>query len=118
MMIIRDVMTPTVVTVNQDTPLKDVARLLLDHAISGVPVVDSEGSVVGVVSEADLLVKEQGPDPIRHRPLAGLLSESRTTRDQLLKLSAVTAAGAMTSPAITIALTAIHWGGTCRRTPP
>ena len=74
----------------------------MDHRISGVPVVDVDGTVLGVVSEADLLVKEQGVDEIHHRPLARFIGESRRSRSQIDKLEAITAAELMTSPAVTI----------------
>lgn len=102
MLIVGDAMTASVVTVGPTTPLKEVARVLVDRRISGVPVVDKDGAVLGVVSEADLLVKELGPDAIRHRPLARLIGESKESRTQLAKRGAVTAAEAMTAPAITI----------------
>jgi len=54
----RDVMTREPVTVGKDTPAVDVARILERRHISGVPVVDEAGAVAGIVSEADLLVKE------------------------------------------------------------
>ena len=101
-MTVRDVMTRSVVSVHPTTPLKEVAQLLLDNGISGVPVVDVTGVVLGVVSEADLLIKEQGADAIRHRPLSRFRGESAESRAQLVKLGAVTAADAMTAPAITI----------------
>jgi CBS domain-containing protein len=101
-MTVRDVMTRSVVSVHPTTPIKEVAQLLIDNGISGVPVVDVTGAVLGVVSEADLLVKEQGADAIRHRPLARFRGESAESRAQLVKLGAVTAADAMTAPAITI----------------
>ena len=53
-MTLRDVMTTSVLTVLPDTPLKDVARLLIDGDVSGVPVVDEGGAVLGVVSEGDV----------------------------------------------------------------
>jgi CBS domain-containing protein len=102
MMTIRDVMTSSVLTVRPETPLKDVARLLIDSDISGAPVIDAQGAVLGVVSEADFLVKEQGPQTLRHRRLARLLGESETTRRQIGKLAARTAGEAMTTPAITV----------------
>jgi CBS-domain-containing membrane protein len=101
-MTVRDVMTRSVVSVHPTTPIKEVAQLLIDNGISGVPVVDVTGPVLGVVSEADLLIKEQGADAIRHRPLARFRGESAESRAQLIKLGAVTAADAMTAPAITI----------------
>jgi CBS domain-containing protein len=50
-----DVMTRDVLTVTPETPVQEVANLLLSRAISGAPVVESDGTVVGVVSEGDLL---------------------------------------------------------------
>jgi CBS-domain-containing membrane protein len=103
MMTIRDVMTSRVMTVEIATPLRDVAGLLNDRRISGLPVVDAAGAVVGVVSETDFLVKAQGPDVVQHRPLSRLLGDSIATRQQMAKINATTAGEAMTSPAITIA---------------
>jgi CBS domain-containing protein len=103
MLTVRDAMTPSVVSVRRSTPLKEVAQVLIDNGIGGVPVVDLDGAVLGVVSEADLLVKEQGAGAIRHRPLARVFGQSRETRAQLVKLAATTADQAMTTPAITIA---------------
>lgn len=103
MLTVRDVMTRSVVSVSQSAPLKEVAQALIENEISGVPVVDVDGAVLGVVSEGDLLVKEQGPDAIHHRPLARFIGESAESRAQLVKLEAVTAAEAMSTPAVTIA---------------
>jgi CBS domain-containing protein len=51
-------MTHNVITVAADTPAQDLALLLLEHHVSGVPVVDRAGKILGVVSEADLLAKK------------------------------------------------------------
>jgi CBS domain-containing protein len=101
-LVVRDVMTRTVVAVPPSLPLKEVARLLVEHRISGVPVIDDHGAVLGVVSEADLLLKEQGPDAVRHRRFAWLLGESSEMRTLAKKLAAATAEEAMTTPAATI----------------
>jgi len=103
MLTVRDVMSRSVVSVHRRTPLREVAQALIDNRVSGVPVVDVDGAVVGVVSEADLLIKEQGAGAIRHRPLARLFGESSESRAQILKLGAINADAAMTVPAITIA---------------
>jgi CBS domain-containing protein len=50
-----DVMTTEVVTVGPDATVADVAKLMLDRRISGVPVVDGAGNLVGIVSEGDLM---------------------------------------------------------------
>jgi CBS domain-containing protein len=102
MLTVRDVMTRSVVSVQRTASLKEIAQALIDNNISGMPVVDEDGAVLGVVTEADLLVKEQGPEAIRHRRLARFFGESRESRVQLVKLGATTAADAMTSPALTI----------------
>lgn len=102
MLTVRDAMTRKPITVGPDTPLKDVARILIDAGISGVPVVSDDGAVLGVVSEADFLIKGQGPQAVRHRRLARLLGESETTRSQVAKVTARTAGEAMSSPAVTI----------------
>jgi CBS domain-containing protein len=99
---VRDVMTTNVVTATPETPLKEVARLLAEHGISGVPVVGPDRAVLGVVSEADFLVKEQGAAGLRERPLAGLFGESAELRRQRAKVAATTAGEAMTAPVITI----------------
>lgn len=51
----RDVMSTPVITVTEDTSVADVARLLLRHGISGVPVLGGDGRLVGIVSEGDLV---------------------------------------------------------------
>jgi CBS domain-containing protein len=58
-----DVMTTEVVTVGPDTPVQEIARILSERSISGLPVVDSENRLVGIVSEGDLLHRvETGTD--------------------------------------------------------
>ncbi|MDQ7820341.1 MAG: CBS domain-containing protein [Armatimonadota bacterium] len=54
----KDVMTSPVITVRPDTPIKDVAALMAAHHISGVPVVTDQGELVGIITEADLLLAE------------------------------------------------------------
>jgi CBS domain-containing protein len=53
-MFARDIMTHDVVSVKSDATVRDVARLLIDKAISAVPVVDDDGRPIGMVSEGDL----------------------------------------------------------------
>jgi CBS domain-containing protein len=62
---VREVMSSPVVTVPPDLPLKEVAKVLVTHGISAVPVVD-RGELVGILSEADLVPLELVPDPRAH----------------------------------------------------
>jgi CBS domain-containing protein len=96
---IKDVMSSDVVTVSTSTSLKEVAELLAEHRISGLPVVDDDGYVAGVVSEADILFKERGPST-RRGVFAWLLD--RYGYEGQLKLEATIAGEAMTEPPIVI----------------
>jgi CBS domain-containing protein len=51
----KDIMTTNVITVTADATVRDIARLLLERRISAVPVVDADGSLIGMVSEGDLM---------------------------------------------------------------
>lgn len=57
---VRDVMTPDVIVIGPDAPIHKAARLMVDHGVSALPVVDEDGAVVGILSEADLIVRQQG----------------------------------------------------------
>ncbi len=50
-----DVMSPTVIAISQDAPLSQAVRLMIDNRISGLPVVDTDGHAVGMLTEGDLL---------------------------------------------------------------
>jgi CBS domain-containing protein len=96
---VEKIMTRDVVTVAAGTPLKEVAALLAANHISGVPVADPDGTVLGVVSEADILCKEQGFPPNPGRVSGWLL---RRMDGELDKIGARRAADAMTAPALTV----------------
>jgi CBS domain-containing protein len=66
---VRDIMTAKVVSVREDTPFAEVARTMLDRGVSGVPVIDATGAVVGVISDTDLLAKEAYPTRVERRRL-------------------------------------------------
>jgi len=57
---VSDVMTTSVVTVDRITPYKEIAQLLAEHRISGLPVLKMGREVAGVVTEADLLTAQAG----------------------------------------------------------
>jgi CBS domain-containing protein len=97
--LIRELMTTDVVTVTPSTSLKQAAKLLAGRRISGVPVVEPDGRVVGVVSEADVLVQERAAPRPGPGLLALLFDPDAVWRE---KLGARTVAEAMTTPAICI----------------
>lgn len=67
--LVKDLMTTPVVTVEPSTPFKEIVARLAEHRVSAVPVVDHDQRVLGVVSEADLLLKEEFPYPDLDLPL-------------------------------------------------
>jgi CBS domain-containing protein len=95
---LETIMTREVLSVQPETPVKDVAQLLSKHHISGVPVCDADGAVLGVCSEADILRKVEGiPAHVGGR-FARLF---RRLDGELDKVAARTAGEAMTAPALT-----------------
>lgn len=57
-MLARDIMTPDVISIGPDATVQEAARVLADYHISGMPVVDHEKRMVGIVTEADIIGKE------------------------------------------------------------
>ena len=99
---VDDVMTSDVVSVSSATSLRDVARMLADQDISGLPVVD-DGQLVGVVSEADILVKEMEHKERRGGVIGWILEPDVGWKEN--KLEARTAGDAMSAPVITVRAT-------------
>jgi CBS-domain-containing membrane protein len=87
---VSDVMTHTVVAVGSEAPFKEIVELLDQWKVSAVPVLAGEGRVVGVVSEADLMAKEEFRDTEEGDP------------DERRKAGAVTAGDLMSAPAVTV----------------
>jgi CBS domain-containing protein len=97
---VHEIMTTDVLTIGPEAPLKDVARILVERRISGMPVCDIERHVLGVVSEADILFKERGR-PSEGSALVGWMLGGDVVPDAA-KSAARTVDEAMTAPAITI----------------
>jgi CBS domain-containing protein len=93
---VKDVMSTHVIAVREIASFKEIATRLREQRVSAFPVIDLDGKVIGVVSEADLLTKEalEGTVP---RTLQGLTRQRVRSR-----VNAVTAANLMTKPAVTI----------------
>jgi CBS-domain-containing membrane protein len=94
---VSDVMTRTVVVVPTSASVKQVVRAMREHRVSALPVVDAGGAIAGVVSEADLILRE---DPAILEPR---FFEGHLRREERRKAEARTAGELMSSPAVTIA---------------
>jgi CBS domain-containing protein len=97
--IVKDVMTTRVVSVRKDASFREMAAALREHRISAFPVVDGDGKVIGVVSEADMLTKEAlGSDP---HGMQGMITGLLRHREHQ-KARGITAGDLMSSPPVTV----------------
>jgi CBS domain-containing protein len=101
----RDVMNSAVVAVKPDTPISDVAKTLRDHRISAVPVVNEAGSPLGVVSEGDLIGRDEAEREARLDWWLTLLAEGEALNPEFLasvRSSERRARDVMTAPVVTV----------------
>lgn len=103
----KDVMKTEIISVSPETPVKEVARLMIDNKISALPVVNKFNEIVGVVSENDLIskiVKPHEPGLMTYLFHAALASSNEVLeyRKAMARWNAQTAEDAMTSPAICV----------------
>ncbi len=96
---VKDVMTTRVVSVTKDASFRTMAASLRAYRVSAFPVLDDDGKVIGVVSEADMLAKEALESEPQGMPgmIGGLLR-----RKEHQKARGTTAGDLMTSPAVTV----------------
>ncbi|SFE27528.1 CBS domain-containing protein [Streptomyces mirabilis] len=100
---VGSVMTTEVVRATYGTPFKEVARLLGEHRISGLPVVDEDDRVVGVVSETDLMAHQaEAPDPYEPKKRFRFAALTRSARQRAAKATARIAGQLMTEPPVTV----------------
>jgi CBS domain-containing protein len=98
----QDIMTTGVVSVGPDATVNAIIRLMIDHHISGVPVVDADGTVLGVVSEGDLVRRREIGTAKRYSWWLDLISDPATRAQEYIKSHAAAARDLMTAPAITV----------------
>jgi CBS domain-containing protein len=97
-------MTAPVITARPETSVRDLAALMTSHHISGLPIVTSEGELVGIVTEGDLLYKEIMPKPaepptlVRRLPIRAVIEAESHVR----KAEGVRAFELMTTPVVTV----------------
>ena len=100
-----DIMTTKVVSAHADTPIRQVAKLLLENGISAIPVVDRDGTVLGIVSEGDLLGRRGNERAARRDWWLTLLAEGEELSPEFLahmREREQTAGGIMSAPVVTV----------------
>jgi len=101
----HDIMSKPVVSVHPDTPLRKIARLLLDKGISAVPVVDDNGAPIGMVSESDLIRPEQAAREAWRQSWLEIFAEGEPLAPELLawlQSQNNSARAVMSAPVITV----------------
>jgi len=102
---VGDIMTTIVISVQPETPVSEIARLMSQHDISGLPVVDAANRVVGVVTELDMIVRNTHfklPNFIFIFDNMIPLETPGHYRERLEKILGTTAEEIMSEPAVTI----------------
>ena len=101
----KDIMSREIVTVYPDTEVVQAAKLMLDKHISGLPVVDKEGHVKGIICQSDLMAQQRKiPLPSFFILLDGAISltSPQQIENEIRKMSAVKVSEAMTPDPITV----------------
>lgn len=100
-----DIMTRDVITVSPDMEISEAAGILLDNHINGAPVVDSQGSLLGILCQSDLIAQQKKlPIPSLFTFLDGLfpLSSANQLEKEVRKIAATTVSQAMTGNPVAV----------------
>ena len=100
-----DIMTREVITVREETPLKELARIFYENRISGVPVVDDEGLLKGIICESDLIQKDKKlhiPTVVALFDAVFYLESSKKIEKEIEVISATTVGDLFTREVVTV----------------
>lgn len=97
----RDIMTETVIACVPETKLEDAVKTLAEHQISGMPVIDANKRVVGIISESDLLLAGEIEPPRIKTALFGLYVLRQSVMDRMAEQRGVRVEDVMTREVIT-----------------
>lgn len=101
----KDIMTRKVITVKKDLPIKDLSNIFIEHKVNGLPVVDNNDQLIGIVTEEDLIEQNKNlhiPTVISLFDAVIYLESDKRFTDELRKLTGTTVADIYTSKVITI----------------
>lgn len=101
----KDIMTREVITVQEDTPVAEVAKTLAEKRISGVPVVDEQGKVIGIVCESDLIEQTKRfhlPTVVNLMGYIIFLESGKKVEKEIKKMIGMTAGDIMSRPVHTV----------------
>jgi CBS-domain-containing membrane protein len=101
----REIMTQNIISVNPETEVVQAAKLMLDHHVNGLPVIDQEGRLKGIICQSDLVTQQKKlPLPSFFIMLDGYfpLTSPKNIEKELQKMAAITVKEAMTANPITV----------------
>ena len=105
MLTAKDIMTRDPITVSPDTELPYAAKLLLEEGVNGLPVLDAQGKLVGIICQSDLIAQQKRlPIPSIFTLLDGFipLTSMKHLEKAIKKISATTVADAMSPDPVTV----------------
>ncbi len=100
-----DIMTSNVITVKKETPLTELAKILYEHHINGVPVVDDDGALIGIICESDLIRRDRKlhiPTVIAIFDWVLYLQGPKAFEKEIRRISATTVGDLYTKDVITV----------------
>ena len=100
-----DIMTTEVMTVKEETPLKELAEIFYENRINGVPVVDDEGLLIGIICESDLIRKDKKlhiPTVVALFDAVFYLESSKNIEKEIEEISATTVSDLFTREVVTV----------------
>lgn len=106
-MLVKEIMTPDPITVNAAMEVVEAAKILLDHRINGLPVVDEAGKLVGILCQSDIIAQQKNlPVPSLFSFLDGYinLSSMKGIEKEVRKIAATAVSDAMTPNPVTVSL--------------
>jgi CBS-domain-containing membrane protein len=101
----RELMTREVITVKKETSLQDLATILYENHINGVPVVDDDGNLIGIICESDLVRKNKKlhiPTVVTIFDAVLYLEGSKKMKEELRRLNATTVEDLYTTKVVTV----------------
>lgn len=101
-MIARDVMTASVITINDSATIQDAAKLLIKQRISALPVLDEAGKLAGIVTESDLMRRAEIGTERHYSWWLWMLSDARTLASDYVKSHATSVKDVMTRTVISV----------------
>lgn len=101
-MLVKDIMTKTVITVPPDAAVEDIAQTMVSAGISGMPVVDAAGKVVGVISEGDLMRRAETETAPRRSWWLKLLGSPSMTAEDYIRSHGMKASDLMSRSVISV----------------